>query len=143
MNQTNKQEAKIALVTGGARRIGAAIVKQLHANGYKVIIHCHQSLPEAHTLAAGLNEKQQNSALVLQRELLGAGAATEIMETVHNWSGRLDLLINNASVFIRTEFTEFVDADWNALFDIHVKVPFYLVLQHAPYWQSKKGQLLI
>lgn len=142
MNQTNKQEAKIALVTGGARRIGAAIVKQLHANGYKVIIHCHQSLPEAHTLAAGLNEKQQNSALVLQRELLGAGAATEIMETVHNWSGRLDLLINNASVFIRTEFTEFVDADWNALFDIHVKVPFLLSLAARPLLAKQKGAII-
>ncbi len=128
MNPTNKQEVKVALVTGGARRIGAAAVKKLHAAGYKVVIHCHHSLQEAHSLAAGLNNQRPDSAFVLQRELSAACAAAEIMTAVQDWAGRLDLLVNNASVFIRTEFTAFSETDWNALFDIHVKAPFLMSL---------------
>ncbi|PWY56555.1 pteridine reductase [Legionella qingyii] len=142
MNPTNKQEAKVALVTGGARRIGAAVVKKLHVAGYKVVIHCHQSLPEAHALAVGLNEQRPNSAFVLQRELSEPGAADEMMITIQDWVGRLDLLVNNASVFIRTEFTTFAETDWRALFDIHVKAPFLLSLAARPLLAKQSGVII-
>lgn len=142
MNPTNKQEAKVALVTGGARRIGAAIVQKLHAAGYKVVIHCHQSLQEAHNLAADLNEQRPNSAFVLQRELSETCAAAEIMTAVQDWAGRLDLLVNNASVFIRTEFTAFAETDWNALFDVHVKAPFLLSLAARPLLAKHSGAII-
>ncbi|WP_298622243.1 pteridine reductase [uncultured Legionella sp.] len=128
MNQTNKQEAKVALVTGGARRIGAAIVRTLHSAGYKVMIHCRFSLKEAHTLAAELNNQRLNSAFVVQRELINDDAATEIMDAVLEWAGRLDLLVNNASVFMRNDFDTFNDEDWQELFNANVKAPFLLSL---------------
>ncbi|MCL5272130.1 MAG: pteridine reductase [Gammaproteobacteria bacterium] len=128
MNQTNKQEAKVALVTGGARRIGAAIVKKLHSAGYKVVIHCRFSLNEAHALAAELNNQHPESAFVLQRELINPDAAAEIITTAVEWAGRLDLLVNNASVFIRNDFDVFKDNDWEELFNTNVKAPFMLSL---------------
>ncbi|WP_454781419.1 pteridine reductase [Legionella sp. WA2022007384] len=142
MNPTNKQEAKVALVTGGARRIGAAVVRKLHTAGYKVVIHCHQSLSEAHVLAAELNEQRAYSAFVLQRELTEPCAAEEMMITVQDWAGRLDLLVNNASVFIRTEFTVFSETDWQALFDIHVKAPFLLSLAARPLLAKQSGAII-
>ncbi|KTC80774.1 pteridine reductase [Legionella cherrii] len=142
MNPTNKQEAKVALVTGGARRIGAATVKTLHAAGYKTIIHCHHSLQEAHSLAASLNEQRPNSAFVLQREITESCAAEEIITSIQDWTGRLDLLVNNASVFIRTEFTAFVETDWDALFNVHVKAPFLLSLAARPLLAKHSGAII-
>ena len=76
MNQANKQVLKVALVTGAARRIGAAIVKQLHQADFRVIIHCHHSLREAQELAETLNQKRKDSAKVIQQDLLDPDAAT-------------------------------------------------------------------
>ena len=104
MNSEKTQDAKVALVTGGARRIGATLVTTLHKAGYKVIIHCQKSLKEAHALAETLNEQRENSALVISRDLTRPYAAEEIISTITDWTQRLDLLINNASVFIGTLF---------------------------------------
>lgn len=142
MNQANKQEAKVALVTGGARRIGAAIVKTVHQAGYKVVIHCRGGLSDAHALAVDLNNQRVDSALVLQRELRDTDAPEEIMTTIMNWAGRLDLLVNNASVFIRTEGHSFNTADWQAIFDINVKVPFLLSLAAYPLLQNHQGAII-
>lgn len=142
MNQANKQEAKVALVTGGARRIGAAIVKTVHQAGYKVVIHCRGGLSDAHALAVDLNNQRVDSALVLQRELRDTDAPEEIMTTIMNWAGRLDLLVNNASVFIRTEGYSFNTADWQAIFDINLKVPFLLSLAAYPLLQNHQGAII-
>jgi pteridine reductase len=142
LKPTNKQEAKVALVTGSARRIGAAIISHVHAAGYKVIIHCHNSLQDAQTLAACLNDQRPNSALVLQKELTQDDAAKEIIEVVCSWAGRLDLLVNNASVFIRTEFTSFNSADWDKLFNIHVKAPLLLSLAARPLLIKQSGMII-
>lgn len=142
LNKVNKQEAKVALVTGGARRIGAAIVKTLHAADYKVVIHCHHSLNEAHALAAALNNQRVDSAFVLQRELTEQGAASEMMTTINEWAGRLDLLVNNASVFIRTDCNSFAEADWAGLFDTNVKAPFLLSLAARPLLNKTSGCII-
>ncbi|CAM2746877.1 pteridine reductase [Legionella worsleiensis] len=142
MNQNNKQEAKVALVTGGARRIGAAIVRILHAAEYKVVIHCRFSLSEAHALAVDLNNKRANSAFVLQRELTEHNAAAELVNAITQWSGRLDLLVNNASVFIRNDADSFNEADWQTLFDIHVKAPFLLSLAAQPLLSQHSGAII-
>lgn len=138
----NKQEAKVALVTGGARRIGAAIVKALHEAGYKVVIHCRGSLEEAHALARDLNNLRVDSAFVLQRELTHPNAPEEMITTVKDWAGRLDLLVNNASVFIRSEPTNFNSNEWQVLFDTNVKVPYMLSLLALPLLKEKGGSII-
>lgn len=142
MNQPNKQEAKVALVTGGARRIGAAIVRLLHQAGYKVVIHCRFALNEAHALAVDLNNQRVDSAFVLQRDLTESDAAQEMMVTINDWAGRLDLLVNNASVFTRSDCTSFAASDWQILFDTNVKAPFLLSLAAYPLLKKQQGAII-
>ncbi len=142
LNPTNKQEAKVALVTGGARRIGAAIVKKLHAAEYKVVIHCRHAVAEAQMLAAALNKQRADSAFVLQRELTEPEAAQKLMTAIINWTGRLDLLVNNASVFLRSDGADMGIADWNIIFDTNVKVPFLLSLAARPLLAKQSGVII-
>lgn len=76
------------------------------------------------------------------KELFDASAAEDIMTAVNDWAGRLDLLVNNASLFIRTEMTSFSPPNWNALFDIHVKVPFLLSLAARPLLAKQSGSII-
>lgn len=142
MKQTNTQDTKVALVTAGARRIGAAIVKKLHDSGYRVLIHCRSFIEDAHDLAESLNKTRMNSALVLQRELTEPKAASELIAAVTQWAGRLDLLVNNASVFKSSDAQIFNAEDWQILFDIHVKVPFLLSLAAKPFLSKHAGAII-
>ncbi|MBA2648680.1 MAG: pteridine reductase [Legionella sp.] len=142
MKPTNKQDVKVALVTGGARRIGAGIVKQLHQAGFKVVIHCNHSLKEAHELAVDLNKHRIDSAFVLQRELCDGAAASEMIQTIEDWAGRLDVLVNNASIFTRDDVIYADFSTWDILFNTNVKVP-YLLSQAARNLLSAQGGVII
>lgn len=142
MNQANKQAAKVALVTGAARRIGAAIVKHLHQAGFKVLIHCHHSLAEAQALAKTLNQRCPDSAHVLQKDLAAPNAAQELIVATLSWAGRLDLLVNNASIFKRSDITTFNETTWNALFNLNVKLPYLLSLAAYPYLAKHQGVII-
>lgn len=140
MNQANKQAVKVALVTGAARRIGAAIVKELHQANFKVIIHCHHSLEEAKRLAETLNQQRRDSAHVLQNDLAKINAAKELIALASAWAGRLDLLVNNASMFKRSAV--FNEEDWDALFTINVKAPYLLSLAALPHLTTHEGAIV-
>ena len=142
MNQANKQAAKVALVTGAARRIGAAIVKQLHQANFKVIIHCHHSLLEAEGLAANLNQLRPESAHVIQKELSKPEAAHELITAAFAWSNRLDLLVNNASLFKRSNLAAFDEVNWENLFRVNVKAPYLLSLAARPYLALTEGVII-
>lgn len=116
---------KVALVTGAARRIGAAIAETLHAAGFRTAVHCFQSLAQARLLVEKLNGIRPDSACVFQQDLQQPQPG-RLIEAVLAWSGRLDVLVNNASVFIRSEGGDFDSADWDTLFRVNVQVPFLL-----------------
>ncbi|KTC99322.1 pteridine reductase [Legionella erythra] len=137
-----KQEDRVALVTGGARRIGASIVQFLHQAGFKVAIHCHQSSTEAANLAKLLNNLQANSAEVIQCDLQRSDAGASIINDVTRWAGRLDLLVNNASVFFRTDTQQWQVDDQNRLFQINVFAPFALSTAAFPWLQLQKGSIV-
>lgn len=134
LNQANKQ-APVALVTGGARRIGAAIARHLHQAGFRVLIHYHHSHDEARALAHDLNQTHANSVHTLCADLMVKQSATQLITHTINWAGRLDLLVNNASLFKKTPADALDEADWDALFTTNVKAPFWL--SHAAYPQLK------
>lgn len=125
MNSHHTQE-RVALVTGGARRIGAEIVRQLHAKGYTVFIHCQHSITQAQALSQELNQHRLHSAFVIQQDLGKAQAAERIMQQLKQHRSRLDVLVNNASVFIRTPQAICTEAQWNTLFEVNVKAPYCL-----------------
>lgn len=142
MNQANKQAVKVALVTGAARRIGAEIVKELHQAAFKVVIHCHRSLEEAQILAETLNRQDPDSALVLQQDLCLPNAAKQLIAATIAWAGQLDLLVNNASVFTKTDLSSFNESKWDNLFSTNVKAPFLLSLEARTYLATQQGQII-
>ena len=101
---------KTALISGGAVRIGAQIVRTLHENGYKVIILCSE-----------LNTKRNNSAQVVVADLGDNKAIQKITQTIKS----LDLLVNNASVFFPTTENSTIE-DWDKIININLRAPFFL-----------------
>lgn len=142
MNRANKQESKVALITGSARRIGAAVVKSLHKAGFMVVIHCHQSEGQAHALRDDLNQQRINSALVVQQDLTAPDAATNLIQVITNWAGRLDVLVNNASMFTRSDCHALAASEWDALFHVNVKIPFLLSLAARPLLAKQQGLII-
>lgn len=129
MNRDKKQAVRVALVTGAARRIGAAIVERLHQAGFNVVIHCYQSIQDADALAKKLNHLRSNSACVLVADLSLKSHACALIQHVIAWQGRLDILVNNASCFIKTPVgsVDGVDeAAWDTLWVTNVKSPYWL-----------------
>ncbi len=125
-----------ALITGASRRIGAAIATHLHQAGFRVLIHCHQSLDSALALARTLNEKRLTSASVLSADLSVKGSALDLIHHTMDWAGRLDVLVNNASIFSRHE------ADWDPMFIVNVKTPFWLSYAAYPYLVKTQGTII-
>jgi pteridine reductase len=118
--------ARVALVTGAARRIGAAIARELHAVGFNVAIHYRGSAAEARTLAAELNRARSDSAECLRADLLDVGAIEKLVRAAHARWGRLDALVNNASTYERTPLGKIEERDFDALVGSNLKAPLFL-----------------
>ncbi len=136
MNQANKQDVPVALVTGASRRIGAAIAQQLQKAGFRLVIHCHQSQAAAQILADDMNRLRAHSATVLTADLSAPDAAHQLITDSITWAGRLDLLVNNASLFTRNE------ADWDAMFTLNVKAPYQLSHAAFPHLVKTHGSII-
>lgn len=117
-----KKPLKTALVTGGAKRIGKAIVEDLAAHGFAVAIHANASAEEAEALAATILARGQQAAVV-QCDLSDCVATARLVAAARAAVGPLDLLVNNASLFQPDTVGEFDDALWDRHFSVHVKAP--------------------
>ena len=115
-----------ALVTGGARRVGAEIVRHLHAAGAKVAIHCHRSTAEAAALAAELNAQRAASAFVCTADLLQIDALRPLVAGVVAQAGGLHILVNNASSFYPTPLETVTPEQWADLMGTNVAAPLFL-----------------
>jgi pteridine reductase len=118
------------LVTGGAQRIGAEIVRRLHGRGLDVAVHCRSSRDAAEALARELNEVRSGSARVFAADLRDhdavLGLADDVQRTVTGAGGRLVGLVNNASSFFPTPFGRATAAHWDDLFATNARAPFFL-----------------
>lgn len=119
-------EAPVALVTGAARRIGAAIARRLHADGWRVAIHCGRSRDEADALAAMLNALRPNSAAVFVADLREAAAATALIAAVQTQLGAPAALVNNASSYFATPIGSITAAGIDELIATNLKAPLLL-----------------
>lgn len=118
--------AKVALVTGAAKRIGAEIVRHLHQAGFNLVIHYHFSEKAAQELADELNEERENSACCIQADLNNTAHINDLAtQAVQRWQ-RIDLLINNASSFYPTPIGSASEGDWDNLINSNLKAPFFL-----------------
>ena len=139
MNQAKIQGRGVALVTGAARRIGAVIARTVHAGGFDVVLHCHQSVDEAHALAKVLNQMRLDSACVHVADLTQTDDMCRLIQHACAWRGRLDVLVNNASYFVKTEPGVLDEGAWEALWDVNVKAPFWLSEQACQALSKTRG----
>jgi pteridine reductase len=116
----------VALITGSAARIGAALATALHGQGYNIVIHCNRSVTQASALAQTLNARRASSAAVVQADLLDTSAVLQLAhEALQAW-GRMDVLINNASAFYPTALAALREDDWINLMRSNAKAPLFL-----------------
>ena len=132
----------VALVTGGARRIGAAIVRRLHAEGFDIALHFRASTADATALAAELEGHRRGSTLLLQADLTEFDRLPELVAGTLGRFGRLDALVNNASEFFPTAFGTSTPAQWDALFAANARAPFFLAQAAAPHLRATRGAIV-
>lgn len=133
--------APVAIITGSSQRVGAQIAKVLHENGYKVVIHYHTSTNEAQKLVKEFNKIRPESATKVCADLADAASLKTIIEHAYKFGRRIDLLINNASVFSKTDLVQKI-TDWEQVFAINVKAPLLLSQEAFPYLAKSKGSII-
>ena len=130
---------KAILVTGGGRRVGAAICRQLHAHGASLIVHYRSSERDAQALRGELNQLRPGSVALVQADLLDIGRLPLLIEESVNYFGRLDVLVNNASSFFPTPMGEITETMWNDLIGSNMKAPLFLSQAAAPRLREQRG----
>ena len=135
-------ERPVVLVTGAARRIGAAIARSLHAAGYDVALHCRNSWDELETLVAELEVARRDSTVALQADLADADCLPELVEAALSRFGRLDGLVNNASSFQATPLGTITPAHWDDLFAANARAPLFLAQAAAPHLAERGGAIV-
>lgn len=132
----------VVLVTGGARRVGNAIVRHLHAAGCTVAIHYRRSADEARALADELDGIRAGSVATFAAALENDDAPPALVAGVLDTFGRLDGLVNNASSFYPTPIGTATAAQWDDLFATNARAPFFLSQAAAPALKSSKGAIV-
>lgn len=135
-------ERAVVLVTGAARRIGAAIARTLHAAGHDLALHCGRSRAELDALVAELERARPRSTLALQADLADADALPALVEAAIARFGRLDGLVNNASAFRPTPLGTIAAADWDELFAANARAPLFLAQAAAPHLAARRGAIV-
>jgi pteridine reductase len=132
-------KGKAVLITGGARRVGAAICRRLHGAGADLCVHFRSAATEARALQAELNARRMNSLALAQADLLKVSSAAELVKAAVKEFGRLDALINNASSFYPTVVGEITDKQWEDLMGTNLKAPLFLAQAAAPELKKQHG----
>jgi len=142
MVEALKLAGKWALITGAGRRVGAAIARTLHGEGAGVAIHYRGSAAEAEDLARKLNDARPRSALAVQADLLQTGELPALVDKVVGHSGRLDILVNNASSFYPTPLADISEDQWADLLGTNLKAPLFLAKAALPHLKSSRGVII-
>jgi pteridine reductase len=130
------------LVTGAARRVGAAIARKLHAAGANVVLHYRTSATAAESLARELNGARAGSVRTLAADLLDLNQLAPLIDAAVGAFGRLDLLVNNASTFYPTPIGAITAREWDDLMGTNVRAPLFLSQAAAPALR-KTGGLIV
>lgn len=135
-------QEKVALVTGGARRVGAGIVRELHAHGWRILLHYRSSARDAQALADELNAVWPGSVVLYQLDMLQAARLPELVAEALSHFGRLDALINNASSFYATPLGKIDEAMWDDLMGSNLKAPLFLAQAAAGALRETAGAIV-
>jgi len=133
---------KNVLITGGAKRVGAAICRRLHAAGANLMLHYRASAGEARLLQAELNHVRQNSVALIQADLLDIAKLPAMVEQTLHTFGHLDVLINNASSFFPTPVGDITAGNWDDLIGTNVRAPLFLAQAAAAALRRTQGAIV-
>jgi len=135
-------QGKVVLITGGAKRVGAATCRRLHAAGANLMLHYRESAGEARLLQAELNNQRKDSVALIQADLLDLGKVQSIVDQSLQTFGKLDALINNASSFFQTPVGEITAAQWEDLIGTNLRAPMFLAQAAAPALKKSQGAIV-
>src|SRR5258706_1912685 len=133
---------KSVLVTGGARRLGAAIARRLHAAGAAVLIHYRDSEADAVKLEAELNALRPKSAAKVKAELLAPVAPRALVGAALESFGRLDVVVNNASSFFAVPVGAIEASHWEELIGSNLRAPLFISQEAAPQLAKNRGAIV-
>jgi len=133
---------KVVLVTGAARRVGAAIARRLHAAGANLMLHYRGAESDAQALQAELNAVRASSVALVQADLLNTAGLAEIVKNTLARFERIDALVNNASSFHPTPIGAITPAQWDDLIGSNLKVPLFLSQAAAPHLKKTGGSIV-
>jgi pteridine reductase len=142
MDSSSPLIGRTALVTGAAKRVGAAIVRGLHGEGFNVAIHYRYSAAAAESLCDELNRAREGSAMALRADLLDAHQCAPLVERTVERFGRLDVLVNNASSFYATPLGTITPEQWEDLMGSNLKAPLFLSQAAAPHLRESAGLII-
>jgi pteridine reductase len=142
VNSPHTLEGKVALITGGAHRIGATTARTLHAAGANIVLHYRNSATGARALQAELHTIRPESVALVQGDLHHSAALPQLVKQAHAAWGRLDLLVNNASTFYPTPVGTVGEAQWDDLIGTNLKAPFFLAQAAAPHLKMQRGAIV-
>ena len=137
-SQSTSLENKVVLITGGAKRVGAAISRELHAHGANLMIHYNSSKQAAKALQTELNQQRPDSVSIVQCDLLNVALVPNLVTETTKRFGQLDILINNASTYTSTEVGNINEDNWHDLIGSNLKAPMFL--SQAAAIELKKSQ---
>ena len=133
---------KTALVTGGALRIGNKICKTLHADGYNIICHYNNSESAAEDLQFELNKLRKDSCKIIKFDLNNYENLEDFAFKTQQLYKSLDLLVNNASSFFKTNLINHAKTDWDDLINSNLRGPFLLAKYNFEILSKNKGSII-
>ena len=133
---------RTVLITGAAKNIGATIAKELHSSGMKIIIHYNRSQKEATKLVDELNDLRENSAIKIQADLKKKECYSMLINAALDFTGKIDVLINNASAFYPTPLNDINEKKWNELININLKAPLFISKLAAESLKENNGCII-
>ena len=132
-------QEQVVLITGGAKRVGAAICRSLHAAGANLMVHYRSSSTEAHALQDELNAIRADSVALTRADILKLSSLPSLVNDTVERFGRLDVLVNNASSFYATPVGEVNEQSWEDLMGTNLKAPLFLSQAAAPHLRRSHG----
>lgn len=142
MKIDHSNSSPVALITGAAKRIGAATARRLHNAGFNIAVHYSQSATAAEQLVSEFNRDRANSAHMVQTDLLQTDELPRLIEAAATHWQRLDVLVNNASSFYPTPVGGITEADWQDLVGTNLKAPLFLSQAATPYLKARRGTII-
>ena len=135
-------DGRWVLITGAGKRIGACTARTLHAAGANIAVHYRGSKGPALQVANELNDARADSAITVGADLLDTAGLPNLVGEIIEQTGRLDILVNNASSFYPTPVGEITEDQWDDVIGTNLKAPLFLSQACVPHLRAAGGSIV-